>query len=146
MRIVCGAARPGDARALARIMLAWINETDWVPRLHGQEETEAYLADLIATRDVRVAREGAAVLGFLARDGAEVMALYVAPKARGRGAGRALLGHAKAQGPFALWCFVANDGARRFYAREGLVEGARTDGAQNDEGLPDVRITWAGGA
>jgi hypothetical protein len=40
-----------------------------------------------------------------------------------------------------LWTFVANAGARRFYAREGFVEARRTEG-ENEEGLPDVLLTW----
>ena len=29
-----------------------------------------------------------------------------------------------------LWTFVANEGARRFYAREGFVEAGGTDGRE----------------
>ena len=50
---------------------------------------------------------------------------------------------AKAERPegLTLWAFVANEGALRFYAREGFVEVARTDG-DNEEGLPDVMLRW----
>ena len=64
-------------------------------------------------------------------------------RARGRGVGKALLDTAKARSDrLELWCFQANAGARRFYAREGLAEVERTDGAGNDEKLPDVRLVW----
>ena len=41
-----------------------------------------------------------------------------------------------------LWCFQRNEAARRFYAREGFAEVEWTEGADNDEGLPDVRLVW----
>ena len=33
-------------------------------------------------------------------------------------------------------------GAQRFYLREGFAETARTDGARNEEGLPDIAYEW----
>jgi hypothetical protein len=36
---------------------------------------------------------------------------------------------------------VANEGARRFYARQGFVEIGRSEG-ENEEGLPDVLFRW----
>jgi GNAT superfamily N-acetyltransferase len=41
-----------------------------------------------------------------------------------------------------LWTFQANSAAIAFYLREGFVEIERTDGAGNEEGLPDVRMIW----
>ena len=81
---------------------------------------------MTAGRDRR--RSGA---GFLALDGEGYVAgLYLAPEARGRGIGAALLAAAKAARPegLSLWAFLANEGARRFYAREGFVESGRTEG------------------
>jgi putative acetyltransferase len=40
-----------------------------------------------------------------------------------------------------LWTFQANEGARRFYAREGFAEVRMTEG-DNEEGLPDVLLEW----
>ena len=91
-----------------------------------------------------VAERGGAVAGFLAVDGEGFVAgLYVAGPARGQGVGTALVEAAKAARPegLTLWTFVANAGARRFYARHGFVEAGRTDG-ENDEGLPDIRFDW----
>ncbi len=81
--------------------------------------------------------------GFLAREGEEVLALYLAPEARGRGVGKALLDAAKAgRERLTLWAFQRNAAALRFYAREGFAEVERTDGAGNEAGLPDVRLVW----
>jgi hypothetical protein len=57
--------------------------------------------------------------------------------------GAALLDRAKAQrsGGLTLWTFVANEGARRFYARQGFVEIGRSEG-ENEEGLPDLLFRW----
>ncbi len=83
------------------------------------------------------------MLGFLALDGKDVRALYLAPDARGRGVGRALLGRAKAgRDRLSLWAFEANPRAVAFYRREGFRVVERTDGSGNEEGLPDLRMVW----
>ena len=42
-----------------------------------------------------------------------------------------------------LWTFQRNVGARRFYERNRFVVMESTDGANNEEGDPDVRYTRA---
>lgn len=81
-------------------------------------------------------------LGSWPGGGGEISALYLAPAARGRGLGKALLDEAKGQGRLSLWTFQANPGARAFYRREGFREVEFTAGAGNDEKLPDVRLEW----
>lgn len=136
-------ARPEDAAVLARIMGDWIMSTDWMPKLHSAEEDQEFLSDLIATQTVRVARDGAGTaLGFLARRGGEVDALYIGSSSRGRGIGTALIEEAKAGGWLELWTFQANAGAIAFYLRQGFVEIERTDGSRNDEHLPDLSLRW----
>jgi GNAT superfamily N-acetyltransferase len=135
---VIRAAVPADAPALALILGDWVRETGWMPVLHGREEDLALVAGLIAGGGVLVA-EG----GFLAREGEEILALYLAPAARGRGVGRALLDAAKAgRDRLTLWAFAQNGRALAFYRREGFVEAFRTDGAGNEARLPDVRMIW----
>lgn len=142
-RPVIGAARPVDAPAIAAILSDWIDETDWMPRVHKREQEQAFAADLVARGWVSVARIRGEIVGFLARDGAEVVALYVARGARGRGVGSALLARAKRQSPWlALWTFQFNHAAQRFYEARGFHEIARTGGAGNDEKLPDIRYAW----
>ena len=140
---VLGPARPADAAAIGAILSDWIDETDWMPRIHKREDEQAFAADLVARGWVTVARRRGEVLGFLARDGAEVAALYVARPARGQGVGQALLDRAKRQSPrLALWTFQFNHPARAFYERAGFREQRRTGGAGNDEKLPDIRYAW----
>ena len=140
--MILRAATPGDAPALAAILGDWVRETGWMPLLHSRAEDQWFAGHLIDTQQVQVA-ETEEPLGFLARDGAEISALYLAPQARGRGTGSALLEAAKAASPaLHLWTFQANTGAQRFYLRHGFTETRRTDGAGNDERLPDIRYEW----
>jgi chorismate mutase/GNAT superfamily N-acetyltransferase len=73
--------------------------------------------------------------------------LFIEPDLRGSGIGTVLLDLVKSLRPhgFSLWVFESNAGARRFYARHGLVELERTDGSANEEQAPDVRMAWPGG-
>lgn len=143
VRPVVGRARPADAPAIGAILSDWIDETDWMPRIHKRAEEQAFAADLVARGWVNVARSRGEVVGFLARDGAEVVALYVARGARGQGVGSALVARAKRQSArLALWTFQFNPAAQDFYAAHGFREVARTGGAGNDEKLPDIRYVW----
>ena len=140
------AAKPRDARRLARVLSDWVAETPWMPALHTSAEDRRYLRRLIEGADVVTLRTWRGPQGFLARDGEMIHALYLAPAARGHGQGRRLLDIAKVRAPrLTLWTFQANLGARKFYAQQGFVEVEATDGAGNDENLPDVRLVWQRG-
>ncbi|MBE2274989.1 MAG: GNAT family N-acetyltransferase [Rhodobacteraceae bacterium] len=131
--------------ALAHILGDWVRSTGWMPVLHSREDDRAFIARLIAGNCVLVARSeaGGAPLGFIAVRLCDIVALHVADGHRGRGLGKALLDAAKAREPrLVLWTFQANSAAIAFYLREGFVEIERTDGAGNEEGLPDVRMIW----
>ena len=110
---------------------------------HSPREDRRFLSRLIAEQEVTTLRDWRGAQGFLARDGEVVHALYLAPRARGRG--KRLLDRAKAQSRrLELWTFQDNAGARAFYAREGFAEVEMTDGNGNDAKLPDVRLVWEG--
>ena len=132
---------PDDAPACARILQGWLDATPWVPDLHTLAETEGFVQHRLMRGEVLVAGHER-VEGFLARAGEEIAALYVDAGSRGRGIGSALIRAAQARaGRLRLWTFRANQGARRLYARHGFREGRATEG-DNDEGLPDVEMTW----
>lgn len=146
MSVALAPARPGDAPALAAILGGWIAECDWMPKLHSAEEDVAFVSGIVERQRVLVARVDGKPAGFLSRDGGHVTCLYLAPAARGRGIGARLLAKAKAAEPLlSLWTFQANTRAIAFYRREGFTEAERTDGAGNDERLPDVRLVWQAG-
>lgn len=138
-------AGPLDAGAVGGILSRFAAETAWLPRLYSGAEDIAHAGEMIARGWVEVALAGGAapLAGFIARDGAELHALYLAPEARGQGLGRALLDRAKAASPqLALWTCEANAGARAFYAREGFGETGRGTTPAAEGGLPAVRMTW----
>lgn len=135
-------ATPDDAPAIAAILVGWVQETPWMPKLHTPEEDRWFAGHLIATQEVTVLVLPE-VAGFLARAGEDISALYLSAGARGQGHGSRLLAAAMAgRERLGLWTFQANAGARRFYARAGFREVAMTDGAGNDERLPDVQMQW----
>jgi ribosomal protein S18 acetylase RimI-like enzyme len=134
------AARPTDAGAAGEILARCRAEAEWLPALYSGAEHLAHAGALIDRGWVTVAvRDG--VIGFLARDGAEICALYRAPHTAGQGVGRALIGAAQAAHPH-LWlrCHAANLRARAVYERAGFQATAR--GRSNDEALPDLVYEW----
>ena len=139
MTVSLRAATPVDAGSLAAILGAWIAETQWMPKLHSPDETHGFPTHLINTQTVRMVDRS----GFLSRLGNAVTALYLAPPVRGKGLGTARLQDAKAaMDQLCRWAFQANLTARRFHEAQGLLEIGRTDGAANEERLPDVRMEW----
>nr|WP_274705711.1 GNAT family N-acetyltransferase [Salipiger pentaromativorans] len=117
----------------------------WKPRLHSGAEDIAHAGAMIENGWVTVAEASrtGALLGFLAREGAYIHALFITPQAQRNGVGRRLIAAAQAAcDRLDLWTFEANTGARRFYERAGFAVIARGDGEANDEGLPDIHYRW----
>lgn len=137
------AAHTLDAGRLGEILSEFGENADWFPRSHTGAEDIAHAAQMIGRGWVDVAEIGGEVAGFLAREGEEIHALYVLGAARNGGIGSALLGRAKADAErLALWTHQANEAARAFYTAHRFREERKTDGANNDEKLPDVRLVW----
>ena len=140
-------ARSQDMSTCADIFNEWVDETEWMPRVHSHADVKRYYQkDVLENRKVFVVASGARVVGMMAlAQDKTVTALYVARNFRGQGVGRLLLDRAKMEFDTGVqvWTFQANEAARRFYAREGFEEINRTDG-DNEEGLPDVLLEWQG--
>ncbi len=100
---------------------------------------------MLDQRTILVAEADGGIVGYLSlgQDGF-MPALYLAPPARGRGLGTALLDQAKALRPegIELTVFEPNIDAQRFYAREGFheVPGGRV--TDTEEGVPTLRLRW----
>jgi ribosomal protein S18 acetylase RimI-like enzyme len=141
--VILRPARSTDAGKVGAILSAFVDGTDWMPRLHSRAEDVAWAGVMIDRGWVTVAEDdNGQVAGFIASEGGFIHALYVAPGPR-RGIGRTLLDAAKTKADrLELWTFSANAQARRFYERQGFAEVETSDGAGNDEGLPDVRLVW----
>jgi GNAT superfamily N-acetyltransferase len=143
---VIEAARPQDADAIAAVFTAARRVAmPWLPELHSEADVRQYFATRVLPGcEVLVARRDGELAGFLALAGEEVEHLYVRPSAQRRGLGSALLEAAKARRPggLELWAFQRNAPARAFYARHGFAELYRTDGSDNEEREPDVRLAW----
>src|SRR6056297_2984148 len=134
-------ATASDAPALGKILSDWIDETPWMPRLHTHVQDRAFVADMIHGGGVDTLVQDDEPIGFLQESGCHISALYVAKSARGRGGGLMLLDAAKVRcSRLDLWTFEANTDALAFYHREGFTEIERS--ADNDEGLPDIRLVW----
>lgn len=143
MTAILRPARSTDAGKTGAILWAFCHDTPWMPELYTGAETVAFCGTMIDRGWMTVAELDGRIVGFLARHKEEINALYVAKEQCGAGFGLQLLDHAK-QGSdrLSLWTFDANVGAQRFYRREGFVETARTQGAGNQENLPDIAFMW----
>ena len=158
MPVLLRPARDADAAAVADVFLAARAGMSYLPALHTEAETRAWIAGVVlAECVVTVAVDGVAgdgpagesgrVVGFAALDGLWLEHLYVHPDAHGRGIGSRLLASAKeaGAGELNLRTFQRNTGARRFYERAGFTVVAVDDGAGNEEREPDVHYRWACG-
>jgi GNAT superfamily N-acetyltransferase len=115
---------------------------DFLPKLHTHEEGLAFFR--------RAIEEGEAYLygedGVAIVHGDMLSHLYVRPETIGAGVGHALFEHVTRLRPhgFQFWVFQQNERARRFYEAHGAVAVEFTDGAGNEERMPDVRYEWRG--
>ncbi|WP_211357247.1 GNAT family N-acetyltransferase [Nocardioides rubriscoriae] len=134
-----------DAAAVTRVHLASRRAAPMPPGVHGDREVEAWLTTRLTQDEVWVAEADDTVVAYARLTDTWLDDLYVLPEHAGRGIGSMLLDLAKALRPdgFSLWVFESNTAARAFYARHGLVEREHTDGSDNEEKAPDLRMSWA---
>jgi ribosomal protein S18 acetylase RimI-like enzyme len=139
-------ATPGDADAIAEVFIASFDTLTFLPRLHTNAETLDFIANkVLREQEVLVAEENGGIVGFTAMaHGNFLEHLYVHPDSQGRGIGSGLLARAKERMPggFRLWVFQQNTQARRFYERHGLRVIELTEGAGNEEQMPDALYEW----
>lgn len=138
-------ARASDADEIADVYAASFRLLTFLPMLHAIDGYRWFIANMILNEcEVTVAEDESGIAAFLARQGEEVRLLYTRPDRIGMGAGTQLVDAAKATGIGALelWCFQANQRARRFYEARGFHAIRFTDGAQNEERMPDIRYRW----
>lgn len=119
---------------LDAIMHAWEAASalahPFVPEAFLVSERHAIPNIYLPVTETWVVEVDGGVRGFVALIGeapdTEVGAIFVDPAFHGRGAGRALMDHARAlRGPLMLKVFEENAVGRRFYDRYGFVEAGR---------------------
>jgi len=143
-------ATPEDAVAIADLYTA--ARVAAVPRMppavHTNAEDRAYVAARLAEDDVEmwVAEADGELLGFASITETWLNGLYVRPDRSSEGIGTVLLELVQALRPdgLGLWVFETNLGAQRLYLHHGFVEVERTDGSDNEEKAPDIKMAWPG--
>ena len=134
-----------DAEAVADVYVASFGTLTFLPRIHTEEETRAWIRDVVLRDyEVWVAEHEGRIVGMAALSGDMLEHFYVAPDTWARGVGSALWAKATERRPggFTFWVFQANENARRFYERRGARVVRVTDGAGNEERTPDALYEW----
>ena len=141
-------ATVNDADQIAIVYSASFRQLTFLPILHTTDEYRFIANVILKGYEVTVAEDDTGIAAFIALKGEEVRLLYTRPDRTGMGAGTQLIDAAKASGSGALelWCFQANERARRFYEARGFHAIRFTDGAENEERTPDVRYRWSDAA
>jgi GNAT superfamily N-acetyltransferase len=145
MRFTLRQAAASDADQIANVYYASFRLLTFLPMLHTIEEYRWFVCNMTLKEcEVTVAEDESGIIAFLARRAEEVRLLYTRPDRIGMGAGTQLIEAAKASDVDALelWCFQANARARRFYEARGFHAIHFTDGADNEEQMPDIRYRW----
>ena len=134
-----------DADAIAELFFASYRLLTFLPMLHSIEGYRRFVAGVLLKECVvTVIEDDTGIISFLALQGEEIRQLYTRPDRIGRGAGTELIEAVKSSGVavLELWCFQANTRARLFYEARGFRPIRFTDGADNEERVPDVRYRW----
>ena len=137
-------ATPKDAPDVAKVFLTARATMTYLPQLHTDDETRNFIGGVVENKETWVAERDGAAVGFAAIHGGWLEHLYVHPSRYNSGTGSRLFARAIEQHPegFQLWAFQQNTGARRFYERHGCALVKLTDGADNEEKLPDALYVW----
>jgi ribosomal protein S18 acetylase RimI-like enzyme len=136
-----------DADGAADVFIAARATMAYLPALHSETKTRAFIGSLVKEAETWVAERNGEVVGLAVIDGGWLEHLYVHPSRFGTGTGTKLFRQMSAQHPkgFQLWVFQQNVAARRFYERLGCALVRLTDGENNEEHVPDALYVWPGG-
>jgi GNAT superfamily N-acetyltransferase len=140
-----------DMPALARLHRHTVKTSlPFLPTLHSPEEEAWWFAEsLFPANEIWLAEDASGPAGYIAFRPGFIEHLFIDPARQNGGLGLALLEKAKeVYAELSLWTFQENAKARRFYERHGFIAVTFTDGADNEERMPDVLYRWTrnGGA
>ena len=143
-RIVMRDATKSDLDIVAGIFSRARRTLTFVPELHSEAEDRDFVRDVMfKTCHVRLAFYDKRACGFVAIKDNWIHQMHVDPGHVGKGVGSALIRDAKCLTErIELWCFRDNKRARQLYERHGFKPVEETDGAGNEEKMPDVRYVW----
>jgi GNAT superfamily N-acetyltransferase len=153
-------ARPQDAAQVAGVhVCSWqvayrgLLPDAYLDGLRAEDRARRYTFDLVGPDHpaTTVALEGDEICGFAttgpargeAQRAGEVYAIYVDPKAWGRGVGRVLMENARSRlaglgfTEALLWVLTGNDRAERFYRAGGWLP----DGGRREEDVWGIRVS-----
>lgn len=120
----------------------------YLPVIHTENETADFIAKLVKQGNVFVTLDEEKITGFIEFQNGWVRHLYISPENQNKGNGKLLLDIAKKDNPHGLklWVFEQNEGALKFYEREGFKVALKRnmDETDNEEGLPDRLYKWDG--
>jgi len=139
-------ATPDDAPAIATLLRTTFRiSLPFLPELHTAEDDLLFVRDrLMSANAVWVAEADGAIAGYVAFREGWIEHLFVHPERQGQGIGPRLLDKALEDGRARqLWTFQHNARARRFYEARGFRAVEFTEGAGNEERMPDVRYLWS---
>jgi hypothetical protein len=137
-------ATPADSERAAEVFLASRKTMTYLPKLHTEDETRAFIAHVVRDLETFVAERKDLVVGFASLRADWLDHLYVHPSRFDTQTGTKLFDEVRFQRPrgFQFWVFQQNIGARRFYERQGCGLAKLTDGSANEEKLPDALYVW----
>jgi chorismate mutase/GNAT superfamily N-acetyltransferase len=143
--------RPGfrdDLYELQEVFVAATSGPGHPPDNRSPGEVRAWCLSLLDRpgRELWVAVRRDLPLGFALLEGEWVNLLFVHPGRPAHGVGEALLDLVKSLRPrgFGLRVYQANERARAFYRKHGLVELESTDGSSYRDAVPDLQMAWLG--
>jgi GNAT superfamily N-acetyltransferase len=134
-----------DMPVLARLYRRTVKTSlPFIPTLHTPEEDAWWFAErLFTVNEVWLVEGEDGPEGYIAFRSDFIEHLFIAPEAQGRRLGVRLLERAKESAhELSLWTFQQNLRARRFYETHGFFVVTETEGADNEEKLPDVLYRW----
>lgn len=144
--------RPYQATDLRKTARVWFNAGSkaypYLPDFQALTSTKAeqVFAEVIAGPDeIWVFEYEASICGFIALQDSYIDRLYVDPEHQGKGIGKKLLEHAKAEHPtfLSLHTHQANHEARGFYEQAGFAV-HKLGMSPAPENVPDVEYRWFG--
>lgn len=135
-------ARIEDLDPIVLLQRKSLDETIGILAFPLEKEKDYFRASVFIHCRLFVATMDEVIVGFIGYRKGWVDHLRVDSRHQNKGLGKALLERAKGENDhLQLWCFQ-HIAARAFYRSQGFTEVEFTDGARNDENLPDIRMEW----